>query len=252
MRLPFPYPLLNASPDAHSADVPPGDPHADRLAASVGILSDEFGDDAPLSSLTCAHTLQQATGISMDQFLQLLGDAAARTGARHEHIVKRRRDGQAPNGMPYLFAVLTDVLHPAPPPARAGARDGRQHPVGRAHRQRRPAVAVAAPPVDYGSWDGAVVDPDRDHGGPAASSSDANPTWSRVLAELSTDMVRENYARWFGPTRVIGDDGALLRISVPDAFHQQWLDRRLRPVVERALARVAVGVRVEFVAAAAA
>ncbi len=245
-----PYPLLNTSLPAlptRRADLAPDDPHADRLAALVGILSDEFGDDAPLSSLTRARTLQQAVGISMDRFLRLLGDAATRTRARHEHIVKRRHDGQAPNGMPYLFAVLTDLLHPAPPRARAETPDGHPRPVGRAHRQRRPE---AVSPVDYGAWNGADADPDR--GGPAASDDDANPTWSRVLAELSADMLRENYVRWFGPTRVIGDDGTLLRISVPDAFHQQWLDRRLRPVVERALARVAVGVRVEFVAAAAA
>ena len=65
-------------------------------------------------------------------------------------------------------------------------------------------------------------------------------------------MLRENYARWFSLTRVLDDDGATLRIAVPDAFHQQWLDRRLRPVVERALARIAAGVRVEFVVAEAA
>jgi len=250
-----PYPLLSASPCAFSADSASDDPNVARLSTAVGLLSDELGDDAPLSSLTRARTLQQDAGMSTDRFLQLLSEAATRTRARHDHIIKRRRHDRAPNGMPYLFAVLTDVLHPAPPappPTRAPARDGRQHPVGRAHRQRRPVVAM--PPVDYGAWDGSLVNPDREreHGGLAASSSDANPTWSRVLAELTTDMLRENYARWFGPTRVISDDGTLLRISVPDVFHQQWLDRRLRPIVERALARVAVGMRIEFVAVGAA
>ncbi len=52
-----PYPLLNAS--AHSADVSSGDQPAGGLAVSVGLLSDEFGDDAPLSSLTRARTLQR-------------------------------------------------------------------------------------------------------------------------------------------------------------------------------------------------
>ncbi len=245
-----PYPLLSASPCAYSADSVSDDPTVDRLTIAVGLLSAEFGDDAPLSSLTRARTLQQDAGLSTDRFLHLLGEAATRTRARHDHIIRRRRDDHAPNGMPYLLAVLTDLLHPAPPRARAGTADGRQRPAARAHRQRRPGVER---PIDYGAWNGATTDPDSNHdcGGPVASAPDANPTWNRVLAELSTDMLRENYARWFGPTRVIGDDGALLRISVPDDFHRQWLDRRLRPIVERALARVAVGVRVEFVATAA-
>jgi len=48
------------------------------------------------------------------------------------------------------------------------------------------------------------------------------------------------------PTTVEGVDGGLLRVGVPDSFTQQWLDKRLRGPIERALARAAPSVRVAF------
>ncbi len=216
-----------------------GGPNDQALTHRIADLSSEFGDDAPASSLTRARSLGRTAGVLSTRLLQLLNEAAARTRARQAHIVKRRRDGLTPNGMPYLFAVLTDLLHPAP----SHARRAPDHP--RSDRRRRPEDPPV--PVDYGAWTGATAEPAPDAGAPAPSSPEENPTWRRALDELRGAMLRENYTRWFAPTRVIGDDGATLRIAVPDAFHQQWLDRRLRPVVERALARIAAGVRVAFV-----
>ncbi len=221
-----------------------GSPDDQALAQRIADLSSEFGDDAPASSLTRARSLGCTAGVPPARLLQLLDEAAARTRARQAHIVKRRRDGLAVNGMPYFFAVLTDLLHPAPPRSRP-APDRR-----RAARRRPPEASGAA--VDYGAWTGATAEPAPHAGDPTATVPEENPTWRRALDELRGDMLRENYARWFGPTRVLDDDGATLRIAVPDAFHQQWLDRRLRPVVERALARIAAGVRVEFVVGEAA
>ncbi len=215
------------------------------LAAEIAALSDELGDDAPASSVTRAANLRRDAGLSLDRFVALLDEAAARTRDRQASIVKRRRDGQALNGMPYLFAVLADLLHPAPPRTRDGGPNRR-----RGARRWQPEAAPV--PVDYGAWTGAAPAPAPDTGDVAASSTEENLTWRHVLDELRGDMLHENYARWFGPTRVLDDDGATLRIAVPDAFHQQWLDRRLRPVVERALARIAAGVRVEFVVGEAA
>ncbi len=214
-----------------------GGPDDQALAHRIADLSSEFGDDAPTSSLTRARSLGQTAGVPPKGFLQLLDEAAARTRARQAHIIKRQRDGLAVNGMPYFFAVLADLLHPAPPRTRT-APDRR-----RPGRRRPPKASGEA--VDYVAWTGAAAAPDASD--PAASSPEQNPTWRCALDELSNDMLRENYARWFEPTRVIGDDGATLRIAVPDAFHQQWLDRRLRPVVERVMARIAAGVRVAFV-----
>ncbi len=219
-------------------------PDDQALAHRIADLSRELGDDAPASSLSRAQALGYAAGVSPARLLQLLDTAAARTRARQAHIVKRRRDGRAVNGMPYFFAVLADLLHPAPPRTRPAP--DRRH----ADQRRQPEVSPA--PVDYVAWTGTAAAPDAGDLAAVPAAPEENPTWRRALDELRGDMLRENYARWFGPTRVLADDGATLRIAVPDAFHQQWLDRRLRAVVERALARIAAGLRVEFVVEAAA
>jgi len=72
------------------------------------------------------------------------------------------------------------------------------------------------------------------------------PAWRDTLSELRGEMTPENYKRWLEPTTVEGFDGGLLRVGVPDRVDQQWLDKRLRGPIERALARVAPGVRVAF------
>jgi len=75
---------------------------------------------------------------------------------------------------------------------------------------------------------------------------DMEPAWRDTLNVLRGELTPENYKRWLEPTTVEGFDGGLLRVGVPDAFHHQWLDKRLRGPIERALARVAPGVRVAF------
>jgi len=72
------------------------------------------------------------------------------------------------------------------------------------------------------------------------------PAWRDTLTELRGEMTPENYKRWLEPTTANGLDGDLLRVGVPDSFSQQWLDKRLRGPIERALGRVAPGVRVTF------
>jgi len=70
--------------------------------------------------------------------------------------------------------------------------------------------------------------------------------WRDTLNELRGEFTPENYKRWLEPTTVVGFDGGLLRVGVPDRVDQQWLDKRLRGPIERALGRVAPGVRVAF------
>jgi len=72
------------------------------------------------------------------------------------------------------------------------------------------------------------------------------PAWRDTLNELRGELTPENYKRWLEPTTVVGFDGGLLRVGVPDRVDQQWLDKRLRGPIERALGRVAPGVRVAF------
>jgi len=75
---------------------------------------------------------------------------------------------------------------------------------------------------------------------------DMEPAWRDTLNELRGELTPENYKRWLEPTTVEGFDGELLRVGVLDCVDQQWLDKRLRGPIERALARVAPGVRVAF------
>jgi len=75
---------------------------------------------------------------------------------------------------------------------------------------------------------------------------DMEPAWRDTLNALRGEMTAENYKRWFESTTVCGLDGDLLRVGVGDAFDAHWLDRRLRPVIERIMATTALGVRVVF------
>ncbi len=80
----------------------------------------------------------------------------------------------------------------------------------------------------------------------ASPPLDMEPAWRDTLGELRGELTPENYKRWLEPTTVAGFDGGLLRVGVPDRVDQQWLDKRLRGPIERALGRVAPGVRVAF------
>jgi len=75
---------------------------------------------------------------------------------------------------------------------------------------------------------------------------DMEPAWRDTLGELRGEMTPENYKRWLESTTVEGFDGELLRVGVRDSFTQQWLDKRLRGAIERAMARAVPGVRVAF------
>jgi len=123
------------------------------LTAEIATLSAELGDDAPRSSLGRARNLSRDAGVSLDHFLRLLDEAAARTRARQASIVKRRRDGQAPNGMPYLFAVLQDLLHPAPARIHViGAGPDRRRDERPGRRRRRRADGHGDLVTSYAAW----------------------------------------------------------------------------------------------------
>jgi len=75
--------------------------------------------------------------------------------------------------------------------------------------------------------------------------------WGQVRAEIAREVTPENYARWFVPTRQIDEAGDVLTVAITGAetpaFHQQWLDRRLRGLIERCAARVRPGLQLAFV-----
>jgi len=103
-------------------------------------------------------------------------------------------------------------------------------------------VAAANPPP-YAAWSNSP---------PPLPIVEEHPIWRAVLAELAQVFTPENYNAWLATTRAVSQEGETMRITVVDAFHHTWLDRRLRGTIERALAHVAAGVRVTFVIVTAA
>jgi hypothetical protein len=242
--------LPGVAAPAHPVD-PDGQALAAELAAEIAALAAELGDDAPASSTTRASNLRRAAGVPLDRFLRLLDEAAARTRARQASIVKRRRDGQAPNGMPYLFAVLQDLLHPAP----SGMVDGGPDPARRqaglpGRRRRRRGGGCGEASGSYAAW--------SDSPAPLPIVEE-HPVWRAALDELAQVMTSENFNAWLATTRVLGQDGAVLRVAVPAAFNKTWLEQKLHGKVTGALHKIDYDAlhatrveRVEYVVKAAA
>jgi len=207
-------------------------PDADdqALAAEIAALSDELGDDALASSVTRARNLRRDAGVSPARFLRLLDEAAARTRDRQESIVKRRRDGQAPNGMPYLFAVLQDLVHPAPPRTCDSSPDTDRRRAGPpSRRRRRRADGRGVPVSSYAAWSDS---PDR------LPIVEEHPVWRAVLDELAQVMTAENFNAWLATTHVLDQDGEVLRVTVPAAFNKTWLEQKLAGKVMGALQKI--------------
>jgi len=200
------------------------------LATEIAALSVELGDDAPRSSLGRVRNLHRDASVSLDRFLRLLDEAAARTRDRQTSIVKRRRDGQAPNGMPYLFAVLTDLLHPAPPRTADIGPDADRRRSGPPGRRRRRRDSGRGEPVNsYAAW--------SDSPAPVPIVEE-HPVWRAVLDELAAVMTAENFNIWLATTRALDQDGEVLRVTVPAAFNKTWLEQKLAGKVMGALQKI--------------
>jgi len=250
----FDYDLIPPTPakttqrptDAEAQPAASADPDDQTLAAEIAALSAELGDDMPRSSLGRARNLRRDAGVSPARFLRLLDEAAARTRDRQASIVKRRRDDTSANGMPYLFAVLADLLHPAPPRTRDSSPDAdrrRANPSGR--RRRRRADGCGAPISSYAAWSDSP---------PPLPIVEEHPVWRAVLDELAQVMTSENFNAWFATTRALDQDGEVLRVAVPAAFNKTWLEQKLAGKVMAALQKIDGGTlgagrveRVEYV-----
>ncbi len=227
------------------------DPDDQALAAEIAALSAALGDDAPRSSLGRARNLCRDAGVSPAHFLRLLDEAAARTRGRQASIVKRQRaDVRAVNGMPYLFAVLTDLLHPAPPRhADVGPAADRRRSGPPSRRQRRRDDSHSEPINSYTAWSDSP---------PPLPIVEEHPVWRAVLDELAQVMTAENFNAWLASTRALDQDGELLHVGVPAAFNKAWLEQKLAGKVMAALHKIDGGTlgtgrveRVEYVVAVA-
>jgi len=237
--------------DAEARPPATADSDDQALAAMIAALSAELGDDAPRSSFSRARNLCCDAGVSSPRFLRLLDEAATRTRDRQACIVKRQRDGHAVNGMPYLFAVLTDLLHPAPPRMADVGLDPARRPTGLPdRRRRRRADGRSEPATSYAAWSDS---PER------LPIVEEHPVWRAALAELAQVLTVENFNTWLATTRALDQDDDVLRVAVPAAFNKAWLEQKLAGKVASALHKInyaALGTgrvrRVEYVVVEAA
>jgi len=243
------------------------DEASSTVAALVAEIGAELDDMAPRSSRTRAEALRQAHALDAATFAALADQA--------RRVVDRRRRKGPPlrRAMAYWFDVLAALLTDA----------------GRAGDEEAESTDQRGLPLTLGpqaAWTRGR-DKELSAAGADASLTPASPLadlhaqqapedivpaagetllanvglggdlWRCVAAELATVMTTENYRQWIAPaTAELADDptGAgspVLRVTVPSAFHREWLERKLRCRVEHALLRVEGGVMttVIFVAA---
>lgn len=102
---------LFESSNGHSREY---DPVRMELLPFVEDFAREFGDEAPLSSsLSRMVNLYKRSGLDLDTFSQRLYEARAMTKEHSGNIKRKAKDGDPwgkKNKMPYLFAVLTDLV----------------------------------------------------------------------------------------------------------------------------------------------
>ena len=71
--------------------------------------------------------------------------------------------------------------------------------------------------------------------------------WDAVLLELSMQMTRATYDAWLSGSHVIAADNGTWTVQLANQAAVEWVDNRLRPVIERTMTRHAPGVALEFV-----
>ncbi len=218
------------TPCAAHEDPDDADPEGQAVAAAVAALGADLGDVAPRSSTTRALRAFEVSGLTAAVFMQLADEAGC--------ITQRRRRKAPPLARPmaYWFDVLRVLLadqaaqdttpaHPCPP----------QRPRATTTRPRSSGASLPTPiPLPV-----------------APAPEQPADAWGQVRAEIAREVTPENYARWFVPTRQLDQAGDVLTVAITGdeapAFHQQWLDRRLRGLVERCAARVRPGLQLAFV-----
>jgi len=204
------------------------DPERQAVAAAVAALGAELGDVAPRSSATRALRAFDISGLTAAVFVQLAHEAGRVTQHR------RRKAPPIARPMAYWFDVLRVLLDDQ------AAQDA--PPASSSPPQRPPTTTTLhsceASPASV----------------PVAASPALEQTadaWGEVRAEIAREVTPENYARWFLPTRQLDQAGDVLTVAITGAempaFHQQWLDRRLRGLIERCAARVRPGLQLAFV-----
>jgi chromosomal replication initiator protein len=67
----------------------------------------------------------------------------------------------------------------------------------------------------------------------------ANDIWQTALGELQLQVTEANYRTWLKETKGLFYHSDRFVVGVPNAFISEWLEQRLKPVIEKTLARIA-------------
>ena len=62
--------------------------------------------------------------------------------------------------------------------------------------------------------------------------------WDLVLTRIETKVNRHIFYTWFKPTSFVRDDGASLKVRVPNALFRDWLTKHYAAVLDEALSEV--------------
>ncbi len=117
-----------------------------------------------------------------------------------------------------------------------------------AEEEPGPGPPEASPEAMAGEEVGpSEVGPPESAPGPVQSS---DGVWGKVLQQLQLELTRATFTTWLAGSRCVGWEGDVLVVEVASRYAREWLETRLRGVVERALVQV-VGspVNVRFVVA---
>ena len=64
--------------------------------------------------------------------------------------------------------------------------------------------------------------------------------WDAVLGRIETKVNRNTYYNWFERTALIGDDGGVIAVRVPDAMVVEWLTKHYAAVLDEALTEAGI------------
>ena len=62
--------------------------------------------------------------------------------------------------------------------------------------------------------------------------------WDQVLSRIETKVNRHSFYTWFKPTSFVADDGAAIRVRVPNVLFRDWLTKHYSAVLQEALGEV--------------
>ena len=63
-------------------------------------------------------------------------------------------------------------------------------------------------------------------------------TWDQVLSRVETKVNRHSFYTWFKPATFVDDDGATVRVRVPNGLFRDWLSKHYSALLEEALAEI--------------